>query len=48
MKVDEYIQYWIDSPDDDFQAMIHLSEKENFIKNIPIILLKHGLTILKD
>ncbi|MDA3915726.1 MAG: HEPN domain-containing protein [Deltaproteobacteria bacterium] len=29
MKADEHIQYWIDSSDDDFQAMIHLSEKGN-------------------
>ncbi len=29
MKTDEHIQYWIDSSDDDFQAMIHLSAKGN-------------------
>jgi len=27
MKINEHIKYWIDSSDDDFQAMIHLFEK---------------------
>ncbi len=27
MKIHEHIKYWIDSSDDDFQAMIHLFEK---------------------
>ncbi len=29
MNINEHIQYWVDSSDDDFQAMIHLSEKGN-------------------
>ncbi len=29
MKTDEHIQYWIDSSEDDFEAMINLSEKKN-------------------
>ena len=27
MKINEHIKYWVDSSDDDFQAMIHLFEK---------------------
>ena len=27
MNINEHIKYWIDSSDDDFQAMIHLFEK---------------------
>jgi HEPN domain-containing protein len=29
MNINEHIQYWLDSSDDDFQAMIHLSDKGN-------------------
>ena len=31
MNINEQIKYWIDSSDDDFQAMIHLFEKGNLI-----------------
>jgi hypothetical protein len=30
MEVNEYIKYWIDSSDDDFQAMTHLFEKGDY------------------
>ena len=30
MKINEHIKYWIDSSDDDFQAMTHLFEKGDY------------------
>lgn len=30
MRINEHIKYWIDSSDDDFQAMIHLFEKGDY------------------
>jgi len=30
MKINEHIKYWIDSSDDDFQAMNHLFEKGDY------------------
>ena len=37
MEENEYIQYWIDSSDDDFKAMTHLLEKGDYTWSLFIV-----------